>query len=186
MLIQGCASNLMSKSKSTVIEPPADDLATVVFMRSSIVNAITSVDLFEIENGELKFIGALANASKVAHKTTPGRKVYMAYGTAADFMIANVEKNKTYFSIVRPNYATGGFAPTPIRKQGPSSYNMETPSFVKWKKNTTLLVKKPEADKWFADNKDRYLKIYQRYWAKFQTKTEAQKNERTLNPKDGV
>ena len=39
----------------------------------------------------------------------------MAYGTAADFMLAELAPGKTYYSIVRPNWGTGGFAPTPIR-----------------------------------------------------------------------
>ena len=54
-----------------------------------------STELFEItDNDELIFIGELANGEKIAHKTSAGKKVYMAYGTAADFMLTNVENGR--------------------------------------------------------------------------------------------
>lgn len=176
----------MVKSKSGVIEAPDSNTATVVFMRSSMVAGAIGVELFEITDGELKFVGALPNGSKVAHKTSPGKKVYMAYGTAADFMIANVEGGKTYYSIVRPNWGTGGFAPTPIRSDGSTAYNTDTKEFKKWKSGTKLLTKKPTAKEWFAEKKEKYQKIYNDYWAKFQTKTDEQKGQRTMQPADGI
>ncbi len=186
LLIQGCASGLMVKSKTGVIEAPQDDMATIVFMRSSFVASAIGVELFEINNGELSFVGALPNGSKIAHKTSPGQKVYMAYGSAADFMLANVEGNKTYYSIVRPNWGTGGFAPTPIRSDGSTAYNMKSNDFAAWKKGTKLLEKKPGAEEWFAKNKEKYQNIYNDYWSRFQTKTDSQKNERTLQVTDGI
>jgi len=186
LLVQGCASNLMKTSDVGVVETPDRDTATIVFMRSSFVASAIGVELFEIDNGEIKFVGALPNGSKIAHKTTPGKKVYMAYGTAADFMIANVEGNKTYYAIVRPNWGTGGFAPTPVRSDGSTDYNMQTDDFSTWQKETALLEKKDGADKWFAKNKAKYLEIYNDYWARFQTKTESQKRERTIQLSDGV
>ncbi|MBQ0755534.1 MAG: hypothetical protein KBT66_09775 [Amphritea sp.] len=186
LLIQGCASNLMTTSQTGVIAPPDNDMATVVFMRSSMVAGAIGVELFEIVDGELEFIGALPNGSKVAYKTSPGQKIYMAYGSAADFMIGNIKEGKTYYSIVRPNWGTGGFAPTPIRSDGSTEYNMESSDFIKWKNGTTLLEPKTNANEWFTKNKDKYLKIYNVYWSRFQNKTESEKSERTLLPSDGV
>jgi hypothetical protein len=124
--------------------------------------------------------------NKIAHQTSPGRKVYMAYGTAADFMIADVEAGRTYYSIVRPNWGTGGFAPTPIRKSN-SEYNMQTPEFTKWVADTKLLeLKKDEAKQWFAENKQKYQDIYKDYWNRFQRKNPNEKAQRTLNPNDGL
>lgn len=110
----------------------------------------------------------------------------MAYGSAADFMIGNIKEGKTYYSIVRPNWGTGGFAPTPIRSDGSTEYNMESSDFIKWKNGTTLLEPKTNANEWFTKNKDKYLKIYNVYWSRFQNKTESEKSERTLLPSDGV
>ena len=87
---------------------------------------------------------------------------------------------------MRPNWGTGGFAPTPVRSDGSTDYNMQTDDFSTWQKETALLEKKDGADKWFAKNKAKYLDIYNDYWARFQTKTESQKRERTIQLSDGV
>ena len=63
----------------------------------SSVAAAIGCDLFEVVNGELKFIGQLPTGNKVAYETTPGKKVFMAYGTAADFMLADLSPGKTYY-----------------------------------------------------------------------------------------
>jgi hypothetical protein len=185
--IAGCASNLMKPSTSEAMPTPSNGKATVVFMRSSIVAGAIGVEMFEIENGKLKFIGALPNGNKFAHQTTPGRKVYMAYGQAADFMIADVQAGKTYYSIVRPNWGTGGFAPTPIRKANVSDYNMHKPDFADWTKSTKPLeLKQEDAAVWFEKNKAKYEEIYKTYWARFQTKSATETAARTLRPEDGV
>lgn len=186
LLMTGCASNLMKPSDSGEVQAPPSDKATVVFMRTSFVASGVGVEMFEIVDGELEFIGALPSGNKIAHKTTEGRKVYMAYGSAADFMIADVKAGKTYYSIVRPNWGTGGFAPTPIRKEG-SEFNMKSSEFAGWVKGTKLLeLKKDEANKWFAENKSKYEAIYKDYWERFQHKTPAEVAQRSMNPDDGV
>jgi len=114
-LLSGCAAGLMRDASSQQISPPNPERAKVVFMRSSMVAGAIGCDLFEVVNGELRFIGQLPTGNKIVFETTPGEKVFMAYGTAADFMLANLAGGKTYYSIVRPNWGTGGFAPTPIR-----------------------------------------------------------------------
>lgn len=128
LFVSGCASNLMKPSASETVQAPASDKATIVFMRTSFVASAIGVEMFEIVDDKLEFIGSLPTGNKIAHQTTPGKKVYMAYGTAADFMIADVRAGKTYYSIVRPNWGTGGFAPTPIRKMS-STYNMQSSDF---------------------------------------------------------
>ncbi|MEJ2415942.1 MAG: hypothetical protein P8Y45_03205 [Exilibacterium sp.] len=182
----GCSSNLMVKSNTNTIVTPPADFAKIVFMRSTFVSSAIGVELFEITDGELKFVGSLPNGSKIAHITEPGEKVYMAYGNAADFMLAKVEGGKTYYSIVRPNWGTGGFAPTPIRKNEASDYNMQSDDFNKWVEGTSLLEKKSEAEQWFEKNKGKYEEIYERYWARFQNKSADEKQKRTLMLTDGV
>ena len=177
LLSSGCAG-LMRDAPTQQIGQSRPDEAKVVFMRSSMVAAAIGCDLFEVVNGELKFIGQLPTGNKVAYETTPGRKVFMAYGTAADFMLADVSAGKTYYSIVRPNWGTGGFAPTPIRDR-----NAE---FHGWLSGTKLIEPNPkEAEAWFAENKQRLQGIYADYWGRFERKSETEKAERTLMPQDG-
>jgi hypothetical protein len=169
----------MRDAPSQTVAQPGGDKAKVVFMRSSMVAAAIGCDLFEVVNGELKFIGQLPTGNKVAHETTPGKKVFMAYGTAADFMLAEVLPGKTYYSIVRPNWGTGGFAPTPIR-------DVKSGEAKEWISGTKLIEPSPkEAEAWFAENKQRMQAIYADYWNRFERKSFTEKAERTLNPGDG-
>jgi hypothetical protein len=180
MLASGCASVMRDAPTQTVAQPGADK-AKVVFMRSSMVAGAIGCDLFEVVNGELKFIGQLPTGNKVAYETTPGKKVFMAYGTAADFMLAELSPGKTYYSIVRPNWGTGGFAPTPIRFSDLNSKEAQ-----EWKSGTKLIEAEPKAaEAWFAENKDRLRGIYTDYWNRFQRKNDQEKFERTLLPPDG-
>jgi hypothetical protein len=110
----------------------------------------------------------------------------MAYGVAADFMTADVAGGKTYYSIVRPNWGTGGFAPTPIRTGGASEYNMKSKEFQSWLSDTKTIEPNEDAQPWFTANKARYQDVYKTYWARFQEKTDMEKAQRTLRPEDGV
>lgn len=185
LLMSGCAAGLMRPAASESVAPPPPDKATVVFMRSSIVAAAIGCELFEVVDGELKFIGQLPTGNKVAYQTTPGDKVFMAYGTAADFMLAKLAGGKTYYSIVRPNWGTGGFAPTPIRRASPDEPTLDGKEFKEWDAATKRLEPNEEAPAWFRDNKARMQQIYAEYWKRFQTKTESEKYHRTLLPEDG-
>lgn len=180
LLASGCAS-VMRDAPSQAISGPGPDKAKVVFMRSSMVAGAIGCDLFEVVNGELRFIGQLPTGKKVAYETTPGRKVFMAYGTAADFMLAELSAGKTYYSIVRPNWGTGGFAPTPIRHSDLKSKEVQ-----EWVSGTKLIEADPKAaEAWVAENKQRLQGIYTDYWSRFERKNAQEKAERTLMPQDG-
>jgi hypothetical protein len=185
--VSGCASGLMREAGTSEIRPPAADKAKVVFMRTSFVSSAIGADLFEVVDGQLRFIGVLNKGNKIAYETTPGRKVFMAHGAASDFMLGNLQGGKIYYSIVRPNWGTGGMAPTPIRAKGTDENRMSSPDFASWVAGTTLIVpKENEAKEWFSKEKDRYQQLYTEYWGRFQRKTPEEKAERTLNPEDGV
>jgi len=185
LFLSGCAAGLMRPAASERVAPPPPDQATVVFMRSSIVAGAIGCELFEVVNGELRFIGQLPYGNKLAYETTPGDKVFMAYGTAADFMLAKLQGGKTYYSIVRPNWGTGGFAPTPIRHQSPDEPTFDGKEFKEWDAATKRLEATEDAAKWFTDNQARMQEIYTEYWRRFQTKTDQEKHFRTLLPEDG-
>ncbi len=185
LILIGCGGTMMVKAPSQQVKPASSDKATIVFMRTSFVAGAIGVELFETTNGDLKLIGGLAMGKKVAYQTTPGEKVFMAYGTAADFMKANVIAGKTYYVIVRPNWGTGGFAPTPIRGDKSGEYNIHTSDFKDWLADTELVEPGPEVETWLKENKQRMEEIYADYWQRFKTKTPEQIAERTLNPQDG-
>src|SRR3990172_5095957 len=112
--------------------------------------------------------------------------VFMPYGPAADFMLGNLQGGKIYYSIVRPNWGTGGMIPTPVRADGTSEFHTKSPDFAGWVADTKFIVPNAEAKEWFTKEKPRYQEIYARYWATFQQKSADQKDERTLHPHDGL
>ena len=178
--LSGCAS-VMREAPSQNISTPTPDKAKIVFMRSSMVAGAIGCELFEVVDGQLRFIGQLPTGNKVAYETTPGKKVFMAYGTAADFMLADLAPGKTYYSIVRPNWGTGGFAPTPIRHA-----DVKTAEVQGWVSGTKLLETDPKAaEAWLAENKQRLQAIYADYWNRLERKNAQEKFERTLLPADG-
>jgi len=102
----------------------------VVFMRTSFVASAIGAEIFEVTDGQLKFVGALPKGTKIVYETTPGQKVFMAYGTAADFMLGNLAGGKIYYSIVRPNWGTGGMIPTPVKTNANDrEFSMQSPEF---------------------------------------------------------
>jgi len=182
--LMGCTSSYMVKASNQDITPPPAGMAQIVFMRSSIVAGAINAELFEVVNGDLKFIGVISNGTKIVYKTTPGEKIFMTYGMAADFMKANVVAGKTYYSIVRPNWGTGGFAPTPIRKQS-GKWNMKSTEFTEWLNDTELVIPSSDAKEHYDAKKADFKKIHDEYWARFQNKSPAEVAERTMNPADG-
>src|SRR5687768_3090543 len=181
LALSGCGASLMRDASTPETTRSNPDNATVVFMRSSMVAAAIGCELFEVVNGDLKLIGQLPTGNKVAYETPPGKKVFMAYGTAADFMLAELSPGKTYYSIVRPNWGTGGFAPTPIRQSDLKSKEVQ-----EWVSGTKLIEADPKAaEAWLAENKQRLQGIYTNYWARFERKNAQEKFERTLLPPDG-
>jgi hypothetical protein len=177
--VSACA-NVMRDVPNPQIAPAPAASAKVVFMRTTFVSGGIECDLFEIVNGEPKFIGQIPKGNKVVYETTPGPKVFMAYGHAADFMLAELAPGKTYYSIVRPNWGSGGFAPTPI-------HDPNNPEAQGWISRTRLIEPDPaKASAWFAEQKARVQEAYVVYWGRFENKDAEQKKERTLQPQDGL
>lgn len=189
LLLSACAASVPDfsiKTEETAVGPAPPDKAQIVFMRTSFVAGAIPADIFVIEKGKMNYVGKLRMGYKLIHHTSPGKKEYMGHGTAADFMLANVEAGKTYFVIVRPNWGSGAMIPTPIRRDGTSDFHTGIDEFPKWLKKTRVTrMKSAEADRWFDANKQQFKVIYDKYWAKFETKNSAQMRARTLMPEDG-
>jgi hypothetical protein len=184
LILPGCAT-LMRDAPSQQISGSVPDMAKFVFMRTSFVAGAIGCDLFEVVDGDLRFIGQLPMGSKLVYETTPGAKVFMAYGTAADFMLAKVAGGKTYYAIVRPNWGTGGFYPTPIHPASSSEPDLNSAEFKQWLSSTKLIEPTEATQGWMKDNRTRMLEIYKDYWSRFQRKSSAEKADRTMNTADG-
>ncbi|WP_444995473.1 hypothetical protein [Aliikangiella sp. IMCC44359] len=188
VILTGCASNPMQVLKDQPLEKAKEGEAQVVFMRSSFVGGAINSSIFEIVDNEPVFVGILANGTKLAYNTKPGKHTFMVVSEAADFLEANVVAGKTYYSIVTPRmgFWKARFSIWPIRNDGTTKYNTSTSDFKSWL-NKTHLVK--NTDKSIAWSKKHHADIVQKmkdYLVVWKQKSDADLAERTLNPDDGV
>lgn len=185
LLIIGCASNPMVISSSQTVEIPSSNTANVVFIRSTFMGSAIAASLYDVTSGEPRFIGIIANNTKVAHKTSPGKHTFMVVSEAADFMEANLSGGKTYYSIVTPRMGAwkARFSLWPIRKGTESKHN--TQIYKKIMTTAPLVENSPSSEQWYLQNKNSVATKYKKYLPVWEQKTPQALAERTLNPEDG-
>ena len=161
---------------------------TIVFMRSSMVGSMIKTSVYEVTNGETKFIGIMKNKSKINYQTTPGKHTFMVVSEAADYMEANLEADKTYYSMVTPR--TGAwkarFSLIPVRNDGTTDFNTGSKKFAKWKKKTKQVSMDEKSQAWYEKHKASVEEKHAKYWQKWQKKSPEDLAARTLNPGDGT
>jgi hypothetical protein len=111
LLLAGCASNPMAPVADQAVQAPSPDMAQVVFMRDAYTGKAIVSSLYDVTDGQTRFIGVMANGTKIAHPTTPGKHTFMVVSEAADFMEADLVAGKTYYALV---YAAHGLVESPV------------------------------------------------------------------------
>ncbi len=188
IMFTGCASNPMVVSQQQEIQKPTDEEAQVVFMRSSFVGSAINASLYDVTNGDIKFIGVIANGTKVPYTTSPGERVFMVVSEAADFMEANLESGKNYFSLATPRMGAwvARFSLWPIKNDPSADYHTEMDDFNKWVSSTKLVENSAKSKSWYEANKESIKKKYEKYWPEWKNKTAEDLARRTLSPQDGM
>ena len=100
-------------------------------------------------------------------------------------LAVDVEAGKTYYAIVRPNWGTGGFYPTPVRRESAIEPDQNSAEFKGWLSSTRLIEPTEAIDGWMKENRARIVDIHKDYWARFQRKSPSEKADRQMNPADG-
>ena len=188
ILVSGCASNPMVISPKQELRKPMNNEAQVIFMRSSFVGGAINASLYEVTNGEIKFIGVIADGTKISYKTTQGQHVFMVVSEAADFMEADLESGKNYFSlaIARMGAWKARFSLWPIKNDPGSKFNTKMPAFDDWVANTKLVENTDKSRAWYESNKKSVRQKYEKYWPAWQNKSALDISKRTLSPQDGM
>lgn len=188
LFFAGCASNPMQVSPVQTIQKVDANATQVVFMRSSFVGSAINASLYEIVDGEPQFIGILANATRIAYPTTPGKHTFMVVSEAADFMEADLAPGLTYYSIVTPRMGAwkARFSLWPIKKDSSAEFSVSNPEFSSWQSNTSLVSNSEKSLLWFQKSKASVVEKQQEYWPVWQEKSAEDKAKRTLAPEDGL
>jgi len=189
LYLTGCASGLkMPISAIQEIHAPKAGDAQIVFMRSSFVGSAISASLYDTTSGAPSFLGVIQDKNKIVYSVSPGEHMFMVVGESADYMGAKVIAGRTYYAMVTPRMGAwkARFSLHPIRQSGKTEFTMDSKAFNKWKKNTKIVEVNDVATTWFEANKPSINIKHQAYWPKWQTKSDAEKRERTLQPEDGI
>lgn len=184
----GCASNPMQVSNDQELDRVGKDRSRVVFMRSSFVGSAINASVFDVTAGDPKFIGIIANGTKVAYEIKPGEHTFMVVSEAADYLHADLLPGKTYYSLVTPRMGAwkARFSLWPIRNDSTSQHNTHSKEFDSWLKGTKLVENSDASRSWAAANANSVKAKHAEYWPVWQKKTPAALAERTLNSGDGM
>ena len=188
MIFAGCASNPMQVSSSQSVQKAMSDESQIIFMRSSFLGSAINASLYDVTDETTKYLGIIANGTKIAYTTTPGKHTFMVVSEAADFMEADFSPGKTYYSLVTPRMGAwkARFSLWPIRNDGSSERNTGSAEFTQWVNSTKLVYNSAESEAWYINNKNSVKSKQLDYWPVWRQKTPEDLAKRTLNPEDGM
>lgn len=128
LLVTGCASNKMVDSAQQDLIAPTADTAQIVFLRSSMLGGAIQSSVFDVSEGDTKFVGILSTGKKIAYSVAPGKHRFMVVSEAADFMEAELLGGKTYYAMVTPRMGAwkARFSMHPVRNGGPGQFQYES------------------------------------------------------------
>lgn len=187
LLLTGCSS-MMQPVDNQAVQPSAQDGAQVVFMRSAFTAKAIDASLYDVTDGQTRFIGIMANGTKVAYPTAPGHRTFMVVSEAADFLEADLAPGKTYHSMVTPRMGMwkARFSMWPVARDAKAEYSSQSSDFKDWIADTKLVTNSPKSLNWFESNKDSVEAKRAEYWPVWQKKSPADLQLRTLHAADGL
>lgn len=188
LLLAGCASNPMAPVADQAVQAPSPDMAQVVFMRDAYTGKAIVSSLYDVTDGQTRFIGVMANGTKIAHPTTPGKHIFMVVSEAADFMEADLVAGKTYYALVTPRMGLwkARFSLWPISNEPDAAHSLKSNNFKDWVEDTDLVTNSPKSLAWYQRVKASVEKKRAEYWPVWQEKSAEAIAERTLKPTDGL
>lgn len=188
LLLAGCASNPMAPVADQTLPPAAADSAQVVFMRDAYTGKAIVSSLYDVTDGKTRFIGVMANGTKIAYPTTPGKHTFMVVSEAADFMEADLVAGKTYYALVTPRMGLwkARFSLWPISNDPEAAHSLKSKDFKGWVEDTDLVTNSPKSLAWYERVKASVEKKRASYWPVWQEKSAEAVAERTLKPTDGL
>lgn len=188
LLLAGCASNPMAPVADQAVQAPSPDMAQVVFMRDAYTGKAIVSSLYDVTDGQTRFIGVMANGTKIAHPTTPGKHTFMVVSEAADFMEADLVAGKTYYALVTPRMGLwkARFSLWPISNEPDAAHSLKSKNFKDWVEDTDLVTNSPKSLAWYQRVKASVEKKRAEYWPVWQEKSAEAIAERTLKPTDGL
>lgn len=188
-LATGCVtSSHMSPVAGNQPLPIDPAKAQIIFMRPSSYGGAIQSSVYEVENGKQEFIGIVSTGTKVAYNAEPGERLFMVVGENADFMIARMDANKTYYALVSPRIGMwkARFSLLPIHNDPTAKYNLNGEEFTKWNASTKFVEIAASGKQWYDENAASISAKREEYMVKWDRMLPEDKASLILHEKDGV
>ena len=165
------------------VPAPEPGKALIVFMRPSSYGALNKSSVFDITSGNNEIISIVRATKKLTYSVDPGKHLFMVIAENADFMAADVEAGKTYYTLVqvRPGVLKARFSLVPIRK-----HELDGEQFRKWDNKTKLIEGDEKSAAWAQKKASSIEKKRAKYIVKWNEKSADDKAARTLQKDDGI
>lgn len=103
LAMTGCASKHMERAATGQNEVVlAKNQAGIVFFRDTTLGGGIQAPVVESLEKDVAFVGIVSANTKLLHKTTPGRHVYVVGGEGSNRLVADLAPQKFYYVRVSP------------------------------------------------------------------------------------
>ena len=170
------------------LPPVPADKAQIIFVKpGGGMWAGLPVGVLEIVGEKRELIAVLSQSERVAYDVSPGKHRFMAHINPAvvHFLDADVEAGKRYVVLVRFIYGNG-FQLRPIRPGEQGDYSTGNPDFAEWLSDTDAASPKHPKVRWYERKDEKVAKHQAKYQPLWDGKTQAERNELTLQVQDAL
>jgi hypothetical protein len=180
------AASTMAVSEIQESRQTPPDQSQIVFARLD--KGWGSATVFDVTNGEPELIGILSGRDRVVHFVEPGNHTFMVISEAADFMGADLAAGKKYYAVadIRMGIWKGRFSLHPVRNGSEGKFQVDTGTFKKWLPKTEIVENTEASIEWAKANHESIVGKQEKYWKKWEAKSDDAIAERTLNESDGI
>ena len=166
-------------------QPPPSvrtDQSLIVFMRPSNFGGAISASVYDVSEGDSKFIGFVNTGMKLGYAVAPGERTFMVVSEAADFLKATMEPGKSYYALVAPRTGLwrARFPFRPLRRG-----DLDGSEFAGWNANSRFVATTPAAEAWARRSAPSVATKRATYWPEWTGKSVEQRQSQTLNAEDG-
>ena len=171
LLLSACAGtvkHMQTVPLDKVVTAPGRGNSMIVFLRPSGIGYAVQSSVFEIVEDTPTLIGIVAAKKKVSYQLEPGEHLFMIIGENADFMLAKLVANRTYYAIVTPRMGwwKARFSLKPIHAD-----KLNSSQLGEWLTNCEWVEKTSASDLWASNNMPSIKSKYQDYYSDWISKS---------------
>ncbi len=189
LFFAGCATGRYSEPMNDRSALLANkNSATVVFMRPSKMGYAIASSVFDVTSGKAEMLGIPGPGEKMAFAVEPGKRRFMVVAENADFLEADLQAGKTYYSavVVRAGVWKARFGLTPLKADGSDGVLLSSDKGRKWLGATEYVASSEKAQAWGDSNAEGIEKKRAKYMTKWESNEGRYTSREMLEPGDGV